>query len=506
MKLLRKTQSICPEDLKVLEAEIWEIDSQVIMKKHCAEHGDFEDIVWSDYEEYERAYKYLDYGKPVLKPKESKLGCPYDCGICQKHRSHTTLLIIDVTNRCNLRCPVCFAAASADEYIYEPTKEQIRAILEYAQEVNYPVRVRGVQHSGGEPTVREDLLEIIGMEKELGYEYTLLATNGIRIAQDIDYFKKLRDLDVYLYLQFDGVTPEPYIQMRGRDLWPLKQKLIEDARKIGFNKIVMVPTLAKGINDHQVGDMIRYAAENSDIIKHLVFQPVSFAGRMDLTELKEKRVTTSDVMRLSEEQTKGEIKKSDFFSLPMNNIMAKMITKGSQLTVDAAVHPHCGAITMVSVGKGKLVPVPRFIKNDEFYDSMRRALASHKSRRRLMLALMVGFLRYVSPRLWYQLLPIVLAKGYRSYRHMTEEWLPGNWLTVSAMHFMDPYNFDIDRVQHCCLHYGVPDKNSKARLIPFCAMNSIHRLSIEKQFSIPRSRELVTSPDTGALVPSRPIK
>jgi len=89
---------------------------------------------------------------------------------------------------------------------------------------------------------------------------------------------------------------------------------------------------------------------------------------------------------------------------------------------------------------------------------------------------------------------------------MTEDWLPGHWLTVSTMHFMDPYNFDVDRAQSCCLHYGVPDKDSKARLIPFCAMNSIHRLSIEKQFSIPRNRELVTSPDTDALASSRPIK
>jgi uncharacterized radical SAM superfamily Fe-S cluster-containing enzyme len=505
MKLLRKTKSLCPEDLKVLDAEIWEIDGQVIMKKHCPEHGDYEDIVWSDYEEYERADRFRDDGNGLLEPRESKVGCPYDCGICQKHRSHTTLLIIDVTNRCNLRCPVCFAAASADEYIYEPTKEQIRAILEYAQEANYPVRVRGVQHSGGEPTVREDLLEIIGIEKELGYDYTLLATNGIRIAQDIDYFKKIRDLDVYLYLQFDGVTPEPYIQMRGRDLWPLKQKLIEDARKIGFNKIVMVPTLAKGINDHQVGDMIRYAAENSDIIKHLVFQPVSFTGRIDLTELREKRITTSDVMRLSEEQTKGEIKKGDFFALSMNHTMAKMITKGGP-HVDACVHPHCGVITLISCEKGKLVPVSRFVNNEEFYAKMRRVLELNKSRPRMIWELVTGFLRYVSPKLWYRLLPILTARNNKSYRSMTEDWLPGHWLTVSSMHFMDPYNFDVDRAQSCCLHYGVPDKDSKARLIPFCAMNNIHRLSIEKQFSIPRNRELVTSPEADALASSRPIK
>ena len=105
-----------------------------------------------------------------------------------------------------------------------------------------------------------------------------------------------------------------------------------------------------------------------------------------------------------------------------------------------------------------------------------------------MLSLVVGFLRYVSPRLWLKLLPILVARSYKSYRYMTEEWLPDNWLTVSTMHFQDAYNFDVDRVKHCCLHYGVPDKNGKARLIPFCPMNIIHRQAIEREFSKPRKK------------------
>jgi uncharacterized radical SAM superfamily Fe-S cluster-containing enzyme len=165
-------------------------------------------------------------------------------------------------------------------------------------------------------------------------------TNGLRLAKDIDYFKKIHDLDAWLYLQFDGVTPEPYIKARGLDLWPMKQKVLENARKIGYNKIALIPTVAKGINDHQVGDMIRFAAENSDIVKFIVFQPVSFSGRIDTTKLKEMRITNSDVMRLAEEQTKGEVKKGDFFTLPMSQTLARMVTKGGQ-NQDFCVHPHC---------------------------------------------------------------------------------------------------------------------------------------------------------------------
>ena len=303
-------------------------------------------------------------------------------------------------------------------------------------------------------------------------------TNGVRLAQDIEYFKKIRDLDAWLYLQFDGVSAEPYIKMRGLDLWPVKQKVIENARKIGYDKIALIPTLAKGVNDHQVGDMIRYAAENSDIIKFIVFQPVSFSGRIDITKLKEMRITTPDVMRLAEEQTKGEIRKSDFFSLPMNQTLARMITKGG-MNQDFCVHPHCGVISIVDCQKGKLVPVPRFINNEKLYNTMRKAFEQKWSRPRVMWALVTGSLLNIKPKLWFKLLPkVLLTRSSKSVHSMLTSWLPGSWLTIGVMHFMDPYNFDLDRVQNCCLHFGVIDRESKPRLIPFCTMNSIHRSSL----------------------------
>ena len=478
MTFIKRTKSICPEDLRILDAELWESDGQVIMRKSCPDHGSFEDVYWSDYEEYVRAEKFRDHGTGLHQPRESKLGCPLDCGLCQNHQTHTILLIMELTNRCNLRCPVCFARAGEQDHSSDLSIEQIRAILEYTQENNYPLRVRGVGNSGGEPTLRDDLPEIIEMEKELGFDYIVIMTNGLRLAEDLDYFKKLRDLQAWLYLQFDGVTPEPYVEMRGRNVWPLKQKVFENARKIGYNKIALIPTLAKGVNDHQVGDMIRYSAENSDVIKFLVFQPVSFSGRIDRTKLKEMRITNSDVMRLAEEQTGGEIKKSDFFTIPMNQTMAKMMTKGGQQQ-DFCVHPHCGLITVVDHSKGKLDPIPRYVRNEQFHAKMSRAFELNKSRPAIMWDLVTSLIRYVSPRLWLKFLPVLLmTKGRKSIRTVLTEWLPGQWLTIGIMHFMDPYNFDLDRTQNCALHFGVIDKEGKPRLIPFCSMNSIHRSAL----------------------------
>jgi hypothetical protein len=477
MQLIKTTKSLCPEDLRVLDAELWEVDGRVMLRKSCPDHGSFEDVYWSDYKEYLRAEQYRDHGIGLQRARESKVGCPRDCGLCRNHMTHTTLLIIEITNRCNLKCPICFAEAGAKND-GDLSKEQIRSILEYAQEINYPLRVRGVGNSGGEPTLRDDLPEIIQMEKDLGYDYVLIMTNGLRLARDIDYFKKIRDLDAWLYLQFDGVTPEPYIKARGLDLWPMKQKVLENARKIGYNKIALIPTVAKGINDHQIGDMIKFAAENSDIIKFLVFQPVSFSGRIDTTKLKEMRITNSDVMRLAEEQTKGELKKGDFFTLPMSQTLARMVTKGGQ-NQDFCVHPHCGLITIVDYQKGKLVPVPSYINNEKLYQKMRKGFERKWSRLSMMWALLTSSILYISPKLWFKLMPKLLTtRSSKSITSMLTNWLPGTWLTIGIMHFMDPYNFDLDRVQNCALHFGVIDKDSKPRLIPFCSMNSIHRLSL----------------------------
>ncbi|MDH5532762.1 MAG: radical SAM protein, partial [Candidatus Bathyarchaeota archaeon] len=152
MQVIKETKSICPECLKVLDATIFEKDNKVYIKKECPEHGKFQDVYWSDYEQYLRAEQFRYDGDGLRNPRtETKLDCPLDCGICPQHKSHTVLAIIDVTNRCNLRCPVCFANAAAAGYVYEPSKQEVREMLENLRS-NDPVPATALQFSGGEPT------------------------------------------------------------------------------------------------------------------------------------------------------------------------------------------------------------------------------------------------------------------------------------------------------------------------------------------------------------------
>lgn len=167
MNFIKKTRSLCPECLKVLEATVYEENDVVYIKKVCQEHGEYSDVYWGDYKLYRWAEGWGFVGDGLQNPRTRSIkGCPYDCGLCPNHKSHTVLAIIDVTNRCNLTCPICFAYAGAVGYVYEPSKEQIKAMIENLRS-NKPVQVDALQYSGGEPTVRRDLPELVAMAGRL---------------------------------------------------------------------------------------------------------------------------------------------------------------------------------------------------------------------------------------------------------------------------------------------------------------------------------------------------
>ena len=480
MRFIKETRSICPECFKVLDATIFEEDNKVYIKKECPEHGEFQDTYWSDYEQYQRAEKFRHDGHGLNNPRtKTEKDCPLDCGICPQHKSHTGLAIIDVTNRCNLKCPVCFANAATAGYVYEPSKEQIIAMLENLRR-NDPVPATALQFSGGEPTIREDLFELIRAAKELGFRHVEVNTNGIRLAHSVEYCRGLLEAGMStLYLQFDGLTPEVYEFTRGKDLLQSKMKVIENCREAGSNSVVLVVTLIKGVNDHQLGDIIRFAAHNFDVIRCVNVQPVSLCGRLPEQEREKMRITIPDFMKAVEEQTDGKIKVSDFYPVPTVVPISKAIgALKDKRYVEFTAHPHCGMATYVSIEDGEMVPITRYGNVEKFIGSMSKvyeeASKGHKTRGKMRL---LGALRHAEFGLLRKYLWPLLKTG--SYESLGE--LHRKMLLISSMHFMDPYNFDLERVQQCVIHYAVPD----GRIIPFCTMNSIHRAKIEEELSVP---------------------
>jgi len=490
LREIKHTISLCPECLKVLDAAVYEENNKVYMRKTCPEHGEFSELYWGDYEQYKRADEYSHLGRMINNPRtETNEGCPFDCGICPSHKSATILGVIDVTNRCNLRCPICFAHAGAAGYIYEPTLQEVRAMMKNLL-ANNPIRTPALLISGGEPTVRDDLPELITISKELRFSYVMLASNGIKLAESPEYCKELREAGLdSVYLQFDGVTPEPYLVARGMDLLPVKKRAVENLRKAGFFSLVLVPVLVKGVNDDQIGDIVRYAMENSDCVKAVNFQPVSISGRIDKSQREDMRITIPDLMRLMEKQTDGFIKQSDWFPIPVLQPLAQFIEIMKEKNfVDFCAHPHCGMGTYLVIEDGKITPITDHINVEHVLnvlDDSNKRLEKGKglTNKVAVIGGVIKNLRFKT--LAKYLKDLIITDDYNSINRAYHQRI-----LVSAMHFMDPYNFDLERAQRCVVHYATPD----GRIIPFCTMNNLHRENIEEEFAKPLSPYPTTSP------------
>ncbi len=318
------------------------------------------------------------------------------------------------------------------------------------------------------------------MAKELGFRHVEVNTNGLRLAQSVDYCRGLKEAGMStLYLQFDGVTPDVYQFTRGRDLMDTKVRAIENLREAGIDSVVLVVTLIKGVNDHQVGDIIRFAIQNFDVVRCINVQPVSLCGRLPERERAKMRITIPDFTRLCEEQTDGKIRVSDFYPVPAVVPISKAVgALRDKRYVEFTAHPHCGTATYIFLEDGEIVPITRYGNIEKFLKTMNKvyeeAAKGHKRRAQIRL---LGALRHVKFGLLRKyLLPIIRSGSYEALGDLHRRML-----MISAMHFMDPYNFDLERVQRCCIHYAVPE----GKIIPFCTMNSIHRPEIEERLSVP---------------------
>ncbi len=388
----------------------------------------------------------------------------------------------------------CFFYAKEGEPIYEPSMDQIKFMLKRMRNIK-PVGANAVQITGGEPTLREDLPDIIRAAKEIGYDHVQLNTNGVNLAKDPALALRIREAGVNnLYMSFDGMAPET----NPKNYWEA-QEAIESCRKAGMG-VVLVPTVIGGVNDHELGDIIRFGAGNIDTIRSVNFQPVSLVGRMPDQLRKRQRITIPGAIKRIEEQTDGQIGREDFFPVPC----AKQVTDFVEALKDEpkyrlSIHFACGMATYVfKEGSGpdmKLIPITRFFDVDGFFDYLGDLTkeinsAKYKKMRKswVIAKLMWNIRKFVDEE--------HKPKNLKFVRMLTGAMQGGNYhgladfhknsLFIGMMHFQDPFNWDIDRIHKCDIHYATPD----GRVIPFCTFNVIpelYRDRIQRKFSIPFS-------------------
>ncbi len=308
--ILGVTESVCPVCLQRIAAERVAEDDAVFLRKSCPEHGEYRAVIWRGLSTYKAwGGDSRTPARPAVCGAAIDKGCPFDCGLCPDHRQHTCCVVLDVTERCNLACPVCFASAGAAPKP-DPNLDEIEAWCSALMASGGPFNIH---LSGGEPTVRHDLPEIIRRIRALGFSYIQLNTNGLRLAAEKEYAGELKEAGLTcVFLQFDGITDEVFEKIRGRRLLETKLAAIQNCGEQELG-VVLVPTLIPGVNTDQIGGMLRTAIALAPAVRAVHFQPISYFGRYPAAPREADRITIPEVIQLIEEQTEGQFTAANFY-------------------------------------------------------------------------------------------------------------------------------------------------------------------------------------------------
>ncbi|MEM3841310.1 MAG: radical SAM protein [Candidatus Micrarchaeaceae archaeon] len=491
MPVIEQTMTVCPECKLVIKGTIYKDGENVMIRKFCPEHKWTIEKYWEDYDMYMKMRRYNYFGRgfdnPNVVTPTKGANCPMDCGMCERHKSHTGLANVVVTNRCHLSCWYCFFYAKEGEAIYEPSLDEIDKMFKSLRSQK-PIPANALQITGGEPTLHPRIVEIVQRAKADGFDQIQLNTTGITIAHNPELAKRLRHAGVStLYMSFDGVSA----RANPKNHWEAPLTL-DAARKAGFS-VVLVPTVIRTINEHELGAMINFALNNIDVVRAVNFQPVSLVGRMP-TRLREKqRISIPGAIKLIEEQTNGAIKKEDWAAVPYIGGISKFVEALSgEYKYDLSIHFACGAGTYLFLDKdNKVIPVGRFIDLEGLMAHIQNAVdemegKSKLQKRMIAIKALLGFRKFIDKEKqpksvnFMKLISSVLLK--HDFASMGQFQM--KTLFLGMMHFQDEYTYDIKRVEKCDIHYAQPN----GEVLPFCTFNvfpEIYRDKIQRQYSIP---------------------
>jgi len=417
-----ETWSVCPQCLKRIPARRVKVGKEVFLRKECPQHGAFETIIWRghyDMDEWIGAHNI---------PFTSEPPCPDECGLCAEHLQQTCCVLLNVTDNCNLGCSFCLA--NQHNGTADPSLGTIRGWLSDAI-------VKGktlVQLSGGEPTTRNDLPAIVRMAKELGAKYVQLNTNGIRLAEDVDYVRELADAGLsFVFMQFDGTNDDIHQALRGRPLLELKQRAIEHCARFNLG-VTLVPTLVRGVNIDNIGEIVRFAVGQSPWVRGIHFQPVSYFGRMPQLPTNSERFTLDELVYEIDRQTHGSV-------------------SANSLLPSCCDHPLCGFHGDFVVDyQGGLYPLS---KREHASACCCDPAAAEKNR------------EFVARR-WLRHDQTTNAAGeqegnLQDMEHFLNR-VKSHGFTITSMAFQDAGNIDFARLRQCSFHVY-----DRGKLVPFCA-------------------------------------
>lgn len=414
---IHATTALCPQCLRELPATVYEeADGVVWMERTCPEHGELATRMWPDADHYRwlRSEAFAKVAPQNTTPVSGP--CPFGCGTCGRHERRGTLLEIEVTRNCNLHCPVCFASAVGGED--DPSMEEISTMYDVI--ANAVGTDGAVQITGGEPTCRKDLPEIIALGRQKGFWGIEVNTNGLVIAARDGYLEELVAAGLTgVYLSFDGLTGDVYEATCGRDILDTKLKVIERCREVGVQVVLSVAVVA-GSNDKQLGDLLRFSLDNADVVAGLALQPAFTSGRFEAKRAMP--MSAGDVIFQLAEQSDGLIAPYDIWPLGCSNPLC-----------DTGVFlVHGEAPEGVEAHPSGFYPATRAMTVEEYHagyspDSPQGSV----------------FLDILAKR------GVEVKSG----------------LSIIVMNYMDAVSMDTQRLRECSMMVTVPD----GRAIPFCS-------------------------------------
>ena len=435
-RVLSRTESLCPSCLKKIPAFRVTDGRDVYLEKHCDVHGIFNTVIWRGNPAFETwARPKLPVQPPVCYADIAK-GCPFDCGLCKAHRQITCTALLEVTGRCNLACPYCFAAAG-NAPKPDPALETIQF---WFDRVKQAAPACNIQLSGGEPTVRNDLPQIIEMGRGRGFAFIQLNTNGLRLAREKGYAQRLKDAGLSsVFLQFDGLSDDIYLRLRGRNLLTEKRRAIAHCGDAGLG-VVLVPMVVPGVNNQELGAILDFGVKASPVVRGIHMQPVSYFGRRPVLPQNCDRITLPEILTALETQSRGMVSGCDFHPPGCENALCSFNGRFF-ITESGGLKP----VVTLPVASSGSPPEPADV-------GARRAVAAVAKQ-------------------WGgggsgNKTPGPDATGPMDFDSFLE-FARNTSFSISAMAFQDAWNLDLERLRDCCIHVVSED----GRLIPFCAYN-----------------------------------
>jgi uncharacterized radical SAM superfamily Fe-S cluster-containing enzyme len=446
------TVSICSTCFRKVDGKIIFEEGNVFLTKHCPQHGN-EKVLVSDDVDYYRQCRELFIKKPEMPYRRNtpiQYGCPYDCGLCPDHEQHSCLTLVEITDACNLRCPVCYAESGPHRMNQHRPLVQIERMLDaiIANEQEADV----VQISGGEPTLHPDLFRILDAAKARPIRHLMMNTNGVRIARDAVFTERLATYmpGFEIYLQFDSLDAHPLEVLRGDDLRDTRLKALERLNELNLSTTLVV-TLQKGLNDHELGAIIEFALKQR-CVRGVTFQPVQEAGRLDGYDATN-RLTLSEVRRKILEQSKV-FAPEDLIPVPC--------------------HPDSLCMGYAfRTGDGNAIPLTGLVDKNVLIDGARNTIVFEKDE-----TLRGNFVNLFSTALGADAQSEKLKDLLCCIPRATVPDSIGydSIFRVLIIEFIDAQSFDLRSIKKTCIHIVHPD----GRLIPFDTYNLFYRDTLEE--------------------------